>query len=233
MSYNIRSNSNNPSPSPEDARSISNSDRTSSSSSQTTLNYWQSHRFGLTPGVELPNADVGSLLRQSNNQQQRRNYIRQLAADRRTCSYGNHNRNSYKTSMKDGVLRQYLQEGTLPKMKKTVLEDDERQPQKSDSYNIVKKNHNSRRDVNGDAHSNTTQPNQQQQQPIHTQSSVYFILFLTSFICAVSIIPSSSTTDMMTSPSKSCKIGRSCLIISTILSIVAAIGLKWPRTDHI
>jgi len=208
--------------------SLSSSQVATLSESQ-IFNYWESHRWGVVPGVEVSETSLLNSAKSSNKS--RRNSFKDLLLRRETEldkerrkddmirldgikeeNHHDYNRDNYQADEQyhngeDTALVSYSAEYTLK---------DDKENQITKSMNRIIEDDPTMVDANS------------HQQPAHTQSYVYFVLFLSSMICILSY--TTPKTISISTYSNIDKSTLSCLIISICTSFITSIVLKLAKT---
>lgn len=208
--------------------SLSSSQVATLSESQ-IFNYWESHRIGVVPGIEV--SETSQLNSAKSNNKSRRNSFKDLLLRRETEldkerrkdamirldgikeeNHHDYHRDNYQADEQyhngeDTALVSYSAEYTLK---------DDKENQITKSMNRIIEDDPTMVDVNS------------HQQPAHTQSYIYFVLFLSSMICILSY--TTPKTISISTYSTIDKTTLSCLIISICLSFITSIVLKFNKT---
>ena len=209
--------------------SLSSSQVATLSESQ-IFNYWESHRFGVVPGVEVSESSLLNSAKSINRS--KRNSFKDLLLRRETEldkerrkddmirldgiqeeNHHDYHQDKYQVDKQyhngeDTALVSYSAEYTLK---------DDKENQITKSMNRIIED-----DPTMAANLNS------HHQPAHTQSYIYFILFLSSMVCILSY--TTSKTMPISTYSNIDKTTLSCLIISICTSFITSIVLKFDKT---
>ena len=209
-----------------------------------TFNYWQSHELGLVPGVEVSKEEVDT--RRSTRPRNLLQHLHSLRASRERTKDEiiSHNdvENQQQHLLKLGVPLPTLHEEPKKEkelknqISKSLLRGVARPEVKLNKTKSVKKNvvNDSSNNVSKQGQKHTIATNMHhsksshniEYQPSHTRSSLYFILFLLSMICTLSLATTASSSNRTTTENTTLAF----LIISTIVSFITSVFLKLTKT---